>query len=168
MKEIKRYYLLLLIFALVISCDQKVKYSVKNQSGTMIFYNVDEYAKFWLKNKTKKVIKIDTFCIQEKKRALKDIEENKLTFFITLGYEKHEFERILKSYGLNRKPSEWRCDDNFGFKTDCYEAEMNEELERRYGKDFFDSIRIVARKQFIKKHPNEVFMEDGRDIREFY
>lgn len=136
--------------------------------GTRIFYNEIEYAKFQQKHRFEKVIIIDTACMSGKERALADIRANRLTYFAQAGFEMKEFARMLRKHKIKTKVYPYSCLRNGRFETSCYEQEMNGELERRFGTAFFDSIRRMARKAYIKKHPNEVYMEDGRDIRHVY
>jgi hypothetical protein len=160
--------LLIILFFTIYSCEKK-QFPQKDKNGTRIFYDIDEYVRFEINHPKEKVIIIDTFCISEEKRAINDIKKNNLTYYMTLGFEKKEFEKILASLNLKSKSIEPHGGFRYGkFNRNCYQNEMNKELERRYGNDFFDSIRTLARKLYIKKHPNEVYIEDGRDIREVY
>ena len=159
----------LLIFCLLIfACSQTDNFPKTDKSGTKIFYSVNEYADYWMKHKSEKVIIIDTFCLNQKKRALKDIDQNNLTYFSNVGYGREEFNQILKAYSIKSNSIDPHGGRQFGFVGCCYEHEMNEELERRYGINFFDSLITIAKKNFVKKHPNETFMENGQDMKDIY
>ena len=76
----KILFLFLTTFTLL-SCNQN-KDSVKktplkkyDENGKLIVYNIDVYVDMWIKNKNLDVTVIDTFYINQKARALKDIKK---------------------------------------------------------------------------------------------
>ena len=149
----------------LISCQQKVELKKYDENGNLIVYSEEVYAKMWAKNKDLKVTVIDTFCTNQKSKAVNDIKNGKLIYF---GFHPREFKRmseILKKYGIETKEHLSRCARLGGFEPYCYQQEMYNEINRKYGENFIDSIFKVAQKEFILKNPNVEYMEDGIDLR---
>lgn len=165
--------LLLLIF-LITSCNQQNKESkveeVKNydEKGKRIVYNEDVYTEMWRKNKNLDVTVIDTFCINQKARAIRDIKNGKLIYFDFHPLELDKMARILSHYGIETQEQLRRDVKITGFEPYCYEFEMHREISRKFGEKFIDSIFRVAQKEYILENPNEEYIEDGIDLREKY
>jgi hypothetical protein len=161
-----KLFLLLIILPLILnSCKQKVELEKYDKNGNLIVYSEEVYAKMWVKNRNLKVTVIDTFCINQKSKALKDIKNGKLIYF---GFHPREFEKmttILSQYGIETKEQSRSCGRLGGFKPNCYEDEMLDEIDRKFGKNFIDSIFKVAQKEFILENPNIEYIEDGIDLR---
>ncbi len=161
-----KLFLLLIILPLILnSCKKKVELEKYDKNGNLIVYNEEVYAKMWVKNKNLKVTVIDTFCINQKSKALKDIRDGKLIYF---GFHPREFEKmtkILSKYGIETNEQSRRCGKLGGFEPYCYEYEMLDEIDRKFGKNFIDSIFKVAQKEFILENPNIEYIEDGIDLR---
>ncbi len=103
-----------------------------------------------------------------KAKAIKDIENGKLTYF---GFHPRESERmteILAQFGIETKEHLGRCVRIGGFEPFCYQQEMRKEIDKKYGKNFIDSIFRVAQKEYILKNPKQEYIEDGVDLREKY
>jgi len=156
------------------SCNQKsngeknVKLKKHDENGKLIVYNEQVYMEMWLKNKNLKVSVIDTFCINQKRRAINDIKKGKLIYF---GFHPREFKKmtkILREYGIETKEHLASCVRHGGFDPFCYQDEMYKEINRKYGENFIDSIFKVAQKEFVIENPNVEYMEDGIDLREKY
>ncbi|MCL9804948.1 hypothetical protein NAT51_05430 [Flavobacterium amniphilum] len=139
-----------------------------DEKGNLIVYSEEVYAKMWFKNRNLKVTVIDTFCINQKSRVLKDIQKGKLVYF---GFHPREFKKmseILLKYGIESKEHLGRCVRIGGFEPFCYEEEMYKEINRKYGNHFIDSIFRMVQKEYILEHPDVPYFEDGVDLREKY
>lgn len=159
-----KVFLIFIFSFILISCKQKVELDKYDKNGNLIVYSEQVYSKMWIENRNLKVTVIDTFCINQKSRALKDVKDGKLIYF---GFHPREFEKMtekLKKYGI--ETTELLRRDVFigGFRPYCYEDEMNKEISKRYGENFIDSIFKVAQKEFIIENPNIEYMEDGIDL----
>ena len=161
--------IMMLILSLVLnSCNKKDVLDKYDKNGNLIVYNEQVYAEMWTKNRNLKVTVIDTFCINQKDRAIKDIKKGKLVYF---GYDNYEFKilsKILRKYGIESKESLRRDVRLGGFEPYCYENEMHKEIDRKFGKSFIDSISEIAKKEFINENPNIEYIEDGVDLRKKY
>lgn len=171
MSKVVIIFLVIFIFN---SCNQKGKEEKKmelkeyDENGKLIVYNEEVYAKMWTKNRNLNVTVIDTFCINQKSRAIIDIKSGKLTYF---GFHPREFEKMtekLKKFGIQTKEYLRRDVGMPGFKPYCYQDEMHNEIKRKYGENFIDSIFKVSQKEYILENPNVKYMENGLDIREIY
>lgn len=158
----------LIIFFILSSCHNKKALEKYDKNGNLIVYNEQVYAEMWVKNKNLKVTVIDTYCINQKERAIKDIKKGKLVYFGFNNYEFKILSKILRKYGIISKESLRRSVRLGGFEPYCYENEMQKEIERRFGKFFIDSISEIAKKEFIKENPNIEYIEDGVDLRKKY
>lgn len=172
-KKYKLISLFLLIF-LIISCNQQNKESkvkeVKNydEKGKLIVYSENVYCDLWSKNKNLDVTVIDTFCINQKARAIRDIKNGKLIYFDFHPQELDKMAKILCNYGIETQEQLRRDVKIGGFEPYCYEYEMHREISRKYGAKFIDSIFRVAQKEYILENPNEAYIEDGIDLRGKY
>jgi|GEM_PF-5714918 len=153
----KNYFWLLLF--ILCSCYKSKPLPDRDQDGRRIFYNPIDLWKS--KSNEDHIIVIDTACLNGKMHALKDIQNNKLVYFH--GYAPHEKElrRALDKMGISSSSSGSSCLRFARFSENCYEGEMMEELYRRYGEAFFDSIWNQSLEDHIKKFPNETFTENG-------
>ena len=165
--------IIFLITFTLISCNQKKtekKDDLKkyDENGKLIVYSEEVYFKMWIKNNNLNVTVIDTFCTNQKSRAKEDIQNGKLVYF---GYHPREFKKMtekLKKYGIQTKEYLRRDIGMPGFKPYCYEDEMNDEISRKYGENFIDSIFIVSQKENVLENPNVEYIEAGKDLREKY
>ncbi len=160
--------IILILSLLVNSCNEQDVLEKYDKNGNLIVYNEQIYAEMWTKDRNLKVTVIDTFCINQRDRAVKDIKKGKLVYF---GYNNYEFEKIseiLGKFGIESKKSLRRGVRLGGFEPYCYENEMHKEINRRFGKSFIDSISEIAKKEFIKENPNIDYIEDGVDLKEKY
>jgi hypothetical protein len=148
--------------------ERKVELKKYEENGKLIVYSEEEYAKMWTKNRKLSVIVIDTFCINQKYRAIKDIKNGKLIYF---GFHPREFKKLTKmlsKYGIETKEYLGSCIRVGVFEPDCYQKEMWNEIDKRYGENFVDSLFKIAQKEYILENPNLEYMEDGIDLREKY
>lgn len=168
----KKLLILFLAALALSSCDNKKaepkELAKFDKNGNPIIYSEEVYMQMWKKNKKLKVTVIDTFCINQKKRATEDIKKGKLVYYGFHPYEFDKMTRILKGYGIETESSLGRCIRIGGFEPYCYENEMYKEINRKYGEHFIDSIFRVAQKEYILEHPDEEYFEDGKDLREKY
>ncbi len=159
--------LFLLTFILT-SCNRKKELEKFDKKGNLIVYSEEVYMNMWIKNRNLKVTVIDTFCINQKSRAIRDIKNGKLVYF---GYHPREFKKMskmLSKYGIEIKEHLARCVRKGGFEPYCYHEEMYKEINRKYGENFIDSIFKIAQKEYVLENPNVEYMEDGIDLREKY
>ena len=165
---------LLIVFLAIFllnSCDKKTK-SEKlpkfDKKGNLIVYNEEVYAEMFFKNNNLKVTVIDTFCINQKSRAINDIKNGKLIYF---GYHPREFPKmtkILSQFGIKTKEYLRRSIRTRGFEPYCYEDEMLDEINRKFGENFIDSIYKIAQREYVIENPNEEYIADGIDLRKKY
>lgn len=157
-----------IVSVIVISCVEKSESNSLakfDKNGKRIVYSEEVYSKMWIENKDLDVTVIDTFCINQKSRALRDIKNGKLVYF---GFHPREFPKmteILSQFGIETKEHLRRCIRIGGFEPYCYQDEMDREISRKYGENFIDSIFKVAQKEFILENPNVEYIEDGIDLR---
>lgn len=169
----KALIIFLAIFALN-SCNQKnsgeknVKLKKYDENGKLIVYNEQEYTKMWIKNKKLNVTVIDTFCINQKAKAIKDIKNGKLIYF---GFHPREFQKmtkVLRKFGIETKEHLGSCSRIGGFEPYCYQEEMQKEIDRKFGENFIDSLYTLAQKEYVLENPNIEYFSDGVDLREKY
>lgn len=157
----KSFKVILIIFcSLLISCNKKQeRKKVEKKNDTIVIYNVDEL----FKNKGKNVKIIDTSCINEVKRALLDIKKGKLVYYCFMGMTEmyrsnKEMKQILSKYNIQIDSVLTYCIPMpKGFKRNCYVSIMNNEIDKKYGNKFIDSLRVLAEKQYVKNHPDKIF-----------
>ncbi|SEP58349.1 hypothetical protein [Flavobacterium urocaniciphilum] len=164
-KKIIFLFILLLNFT---SCKQKKEFEKYDKNGNPIVYNEEEYFKIWTKDKNIKVTIIDTFCINQKKRALKDIQKDDLIYFRPDFLEYNILSNKLKKYGIKTKGFHRSCLRFGEFEPYCYQDEMYNEICKRFGENFLDSLTQEAKKEFVIKNPKQRYIEDGIDLREKY
>lgn len=157
---------IVVLFTLLFSCkENKIEYFNYNR----VVYNQDDYLDLWMKDKTIKVEIIDTFCENQTKKAIRDIANNQLTYYDTYGYYEHEeLRELLKKYDIETKRYNRNCVRVASFNLYCYQDLMKNEIEKRYGDTFLDSLWKIAEKNFVLKYPDSLYIKDGRDIREKY
>lgn len=113
-----------------------------------------------------KVKVIDTFCINEKRRAVEDIKRGKLICFDfqPLGHEK--FIKLLTKHRIKFDEHLRYCVRFGGFEPYCYQYEIYREINRKFGEGFIDSLSEAAKKEFVLENPEMEYIEDGIDLRE--
>jgi len=165
----KKFLIFLFTIFILISCNQRKKNELKkyDENGKLMIYNEEQYFKL-VKGKNVSFTIVDTFCTNQKSRAIKDIKRGKLIYF---GFHPREFKKMstmLKKYGIEMK-EQLKSDLIFGgFRPYCYEEKMYDEICRKYGNRFIDSIFKVAQKEYVIENPDVEYMEDGIDLREKY
>lgn len=156
-------------FFTLISCNQKVESKRYDEKGKLIIYNEEEYFKLvMLKGKKISFTIVDTFCTNQRARAVKDIKNGKLVFYGFYPREYKKMSKILSKYGIEMKEQS-QSDLTFGgFRPYCYEDKMYEEICSKYGNRFIDSIFKVAQKEYVIENPEDEYIEDGIDLRKKY
>ena len=160
----KLFFILTLSFILA-SCKQEFELEKYDKNGNPIVYNQDVYTKMWTKNKKLKVTIIDTFCINQVKKAKKDIKKGKLIYFRPNYLEFNKLSVLLLKYGIETKDFNFSCIRIGGFQPYCYQEEMHKEIQRKFGKKFIDSLTEIAKKEYIIENPNVEYIENGVDLR---
>ena len=159
-----KQYSLIVALGIIFSCTKPESLPKIDQTGRRIFYNDKEYTKS--KKDNEQVIIIDTTCIAQKQKALNDIKANKLTYYYNFGPHEQEFKAALMKYGISAKRGlSPTCIIDGRFDFECYEREMDEEVKRRYGNKFFDSIWNKTLLEHMKKFPNDSIVEGGKVLR---
>jgi hypothetical protein len=139
-----------------------------DKNGQLIVYNANVYAELWMKNRNLKVTMIDTFCINQTKRATNDIKNGKLIYSINKSFEFEILKKKLLKYGIETKEFYGTCIRWGSFEPYCYQNEMWKEIDKKFGEKFIDSLSEIAKKEFVLENPNVGYMEDGIDLREKY
>lgn len=102
-------------------------------------------------------------CNSEKNKAQNDFKYKNYTWtdfeglrFDVFGDE--EFIELLAKNNIKQKFASISCiiSGNEKFEN-CYEREMNQLLKNKFGGKFFDSLKIVAKKEFILKRKDSIF-----------
>jgi hypothetical protein len=97
---------------------------------------------------------LDSLCIEEKKRAEKDIRENNLTFVELLsGFEDYKegsgMRKILSKYKINFDSTFHICTVRINMQN-CYGNRMELEIAKRFGSHFIDSVKSEVKKEMCK------------------
>ncbi|WP_269237714.1 hypothetical protein [Flavobacterium flavigenum] len=168
-KSMRHFGILILLVFAFSSCNQKENFPKKDFNGNRIYYNVQDFTNNpnFLRIKSNYQT-VDTSCIFQKIKALKDIQDGKLVFYTESRKEFELIKSILKKYNVETKSFVGGCLRPGRFDPFCYRNEMQEEIYRRFGDVFIDSILEVSRKTYINIHPKEAYFEDGLDLREKY
>jgi hypothetical protein len=149
-KEMKIIYYITL-FALI-SCGKSNSQNQAKKSKTQKGKIVEIYSenKYW-----------DSICKLETKNVEKDIKQNKLTYFHYFGMvvqyrSNEEMNKLLSKYNISIDSAPYYCTAP-GQLQNCYANKMRQEIDKRYGKKFIDSLRVVAEKQYVKNNPNKIY-----------
>ena len=176
----KLFKIIFLFFFLIISCNLSKEKQLKNKITDKIFteqtvgkdtiYNLIIAENIWRKNDTLKAVIIDTACLMQRKRAIKDIENGQLCYYNSfIHYEAPQMIELLNKYHIEFQDFFAGCfGPPPGFSQYCYEEEMHKEIYNKYGENFIDSLWLIAEKQFVIKYPDSIYIKDGLDIREKY
>ncbi len=106
---------------------------------------------------------IDTSCINEEKKAAADIKNGKVVYCFFNGMTEmyrsnKEMKELLLEYNIQIDSALTSCIlPTRGFRRNCYISVMKKEIEKRYGKNFIDSIRALAEKKYVLTHPNVIY-----------
>ncbi|MFK7059828.1 hypothetical protein V3Q90_06790 [Flavobacterium oreochromis] len=135
-KENYKNLLIILAFLVLQSCNNKTsetRYPKYDKNGKLIVYSEEEDIKMWYKNKKLDVTVIDTFCIHQKQRALKDIKNGKLIYFGSHYILEPKLIKRLKKYNISYKQYLAGCIRWETFEPSYYQEEMWKEIDKRYG-----------------------------------
>lgn len=113
-------------------------------------------------NQKKNGYEID--CEFNKKQAQNQFDYKNYTWTIFSGMDyinslgEDEFIRLLEKQHIKVKKLPVLCvrfpNDQY---ENCEEIEMNRLIQQKFGKSFIDSLQYIAKQNFIKSHPEEVF-----------
>jgi hypothetical protein len=152
----------------------KLQIKIESTSDKIIqpdtIYNPEIAEYWWWKNDTVNAVIIDTICIRRRKNAIEDISNGSLCYYNSfLYYEAPQMAILLKRYNIEFHDFSSGCLGLSPWFTGyCYESEMCQEIENRFGEAFIDSLWLVAEEQFVLKYPDSIYMKDGMDIRGKY
>jgi hypothetical protein len=170
MKSLK--FILFLLIGILICCTKKKQdLTQKNISNdSVIVYTVEDFYK--TKSKKKKIV--DTLCAFEEKQAKENIQNGQLNYTCIYGlglydYSNKEMGELLSHYSIKLDSVMNGCDrPPKGFRRNCYEEIMNSAILKKFGKNFIDSLRNVADKQFVENHPTYIFNHFECDLTSRY
>lgn len=119
-------------------------------------------------NQKKNGYEID--CDYEKRQAQNDFHYKNYTWtlFSGVGYDylgEKEFIQLLHQKNIKTNKISISCIRNPNEKYEnCREIEMNMLIEKKIGKKFIDSLKYIAKQQFAKNHPKEIFSYEECDM----
>lgn len=157
-----KYLAFIFLSLSLISCNKKI--DVKNNkennwNDSIIIYSEDDIYKI-----ERGMIKvIDTACINEEKRAKADIKNGKVVYCFFNGMTEmyrsnKEMKELLLKYNIQIDSALTSCfPPAKGFRRNCYISIMMEEIIKRHGKSFIDSIRAQAEKKYVLNHPKTIY-----------
>ncbi|MBB6371892.1 hypothetical protein [Chryseobacterium shigense] len=156
------YYLVLALF--LVCCVSKKKNMAKTEYEPLagISYPMEEdERKYW-----------DSLCNAEEKKAVQDIKNNNIFYTHVYGMVEmyrsdHEIDSLLALYSIKPRESLYYCTVPVS-KQNCYGKRMQEEIVRRHGENFIDSLRKVADISYVKKRKNEIFSFEECDMNSRY
>ncbi|MDR6528491.1 hypothetical protein J2787_003928 [Chryseobacterium rhizosphaerae] len=118
-------------------------------------------------NQKKNGYEID--CNDQKKQAQNQFNYQNYTWtvFSGQGYDylgEQEFIQRLNQNQIKTKILHITCipSPNERYEN-CGEIEMNRLIEKKFGKNFIDSLRYIAKQDFAKNHPEEIFSYEHCD-----
>nr|WP_321225929.1 hypothetical protein [uncultured Psychroserpens sp.] len=161
---------LLILILIIVSCKGKVdKENVFADNDNLIVKNQEDWYKLWEKDKTLEIKVVDTSCINQRKRAKAKINNGKLTYFYYMGMvemyrSNNEMKDLLSKYGIGIDSTLTTCFAPApGFEYYCYEDEMRKGVAQKFGEKFIDSLRNIAEKKYVQKHPNKIYAFEDCD-----
>ncbi len=144
--------------------------SCQNNDAVKV-YSVEEYYKVKKENPKIEIIVSDTVCEFQINKAKKDIENDSLVFH-SYHYTPEvvdELKVLLKPFKIYPIYSNSSSISSVaGFKSQCYQETMRNELSKRFNKTWIDSMERIALKNYIIKNPTKPYIENGIDLREKY
>lgn len=110
----------------------------------------DEEKKYW-----------DSTCQAEIKRAEIDIKNKKLVYFHYFGMvqqyrSNQEMNILLKKHHIEVDSTGYFCTIPYELQN-CYAKSMDKEIDKKFGKNFTDSLRHVAELHYVKKNLNKIY-----------
>ncbi|MGQ2984599.1 hypothetical protein [Flavobacterium sp.] len=163
-------YLLFFFSAFLCSCSG---YRQSSLETPIEIYSSDDFSK--------KVVIIDTACINETKRAENDIALDRLVIrpyssfmapefrakYLELNIE-HYIRPQLAQYNITLDTNAVMISDvvfphDHFFVKNCYEGRMRTEIRKRHGGNFIDSITSKAEQQYVTDNPDRIFHLHEKD-----
>jgi predicted kinase len=142
-------------------------FSCKNDESIKV-YSWKEYNEALVKHSREEILVIDTICEWEKKLAEKQIQKDSIVFY-SYHYTPEVIEELkilLKPYNIFPKFHVSSCIvAPEGFTEHCYEKRMNEEIIKRFGENWIDSLERKALRNYVIKNPDKPYIENGIDMR---
>lgn len=165
----KNYLSIILLF-LFISCNNANEKAndIADKSKTANAYSWEEYENIKSKNPNQNINVIDTICPFETKKAKADIANGNLVYYCGNYPEVvvKELEILMLPYHIKAQYTSYSCiPPPKGFTENCYGQLMYDEIEKRYGEKWIDSLERLAVKNYVIKHPNQPYDENGIDLR---
>ncbi|CAM3949193.1 MULTISPECIES: hypothetical protein [Flavobacterium] len=170
-----KHILLILCSILIFSCTKKKENRKEEESAIKIYSKEDYY-----KHNGKKMIIIDTSCINKKKRAKEDIKKGKLSLhnLYSIYYRKnfnnsydHHLKLMEKLLAKNNiildtvfLPSDASCLRIIGFEKYCYQSIMHDHIKKKYGINYIDSLCNLVETDYVKTHPNRIYEVSECDL----
>jgi hypothetical protein len=102
---------------------------------------------------------IDYPCSIAKTKAREDFQNGIQCYFDPNHFDPYrsnkELAEILKKFGID-------VFENFGIGSNqdeynCYEELMNQNITKKYGSNFIDSLRTIAEIQFVRNNPDKIY-----------
>lgn len=159
-----KHLLMLFCLTVLLGCNGK---KAPEEIKTVVLYSENDRVPD-TDGKVKIIIK-DTMCPFEKKRAWSDIKKGKLKIHFTfLNFRRnydddsfHNLNKHLSKYNITvdtvyDKYSSG-CIHTGHFELYCYQNTMREEIERKYGKKFLDSLCYLVQKEHVRKNPDKFY-----------
>jgi len=130
------------------STSQNQAKKSKTEKGKIV--KIDSENKYW-----------DSICKLETKNAEKDIKQNKLTYFHYFGMvvqyrSNEEINKLLSKYNISIDSAFYYCTVPSELQN-CYAHKMRQEIDKRFGKSFIDSLGVIAEKQYVKNNINKIY-----------
>ena len=155
------------ILLIIFGCEKSTK-PITNSHNPVTVYTWDEYEKAKRQNPKRKIIVIDTICPFAINEAQKHIKNDSLVYY-SRSYTPEvveELKILLKPYRVFPEYRSTSCIlPPEGFSDNCYGKTMDNEIAKRFGENWIDSMQRVALKNYIIKNPDKPYIEDGIDIR---
>ncbi|MDY3521954.1 hypothetical protein PG614_09965 [Riemerella anatipestifer] len=156
--------IVVLLTFLLINCKSQNHIQIKTEYEPIAGVSIpmeQEEIKYW-----------DSLCTAETKRAKIDINNGKLVYTHLLGmiemYRSNtEMDSLLAKYSISTAEDAYFCTVPWG-KQNCYGKEMENEISKRYGIKFIDSLRQIAENTFVHKHRNDIFKFEDCDMTSRY
>lgn len=109
----------------------------------------------------------DSTCQAETKRAKFDIKNKKLVYFHYFGMVKQyrsneEMNVLLRKNNIQIDSTAYLCTVPAELQN-CYATVMGEEIDKKFGWKFIDSLRNIAEIQYVKKNPDKIYDFDECD-----
>jgi hypothetical protein len=167
----------MLTLLLLLSCqsnDGKKSNQILNDKVKSVdtIYNEEQWYHF-----KKKIYIKDTACINQTQRANTDISKdliilNRAFIRFSKNYTNGIDENLLRKLLSNKKifldttisPYGADCLSSPDFNKYCYEEVMINEINKKFGRKFLDSVKDVVEKKYVKTHPHKIYSWNEIDL----